>query len=132
MKFSAIAILAAPLLALAAPADLTAEAPKDIEKRVVPGCVIHHDWDGEWTEWGLARYRTKFTAKEIPSSDVCNVPYFNCLSMSNRQCWTEGDVTIVDASFAKGAGWGSYQACLQNGMRQWAKDNGCKCEGAWC
>ncbi|KAJ4354191.1 uncharacterized protein N0V89_005925 [Didymosphaeria variabile] len=133
MQFSTSFLLfALPFLAAAAPADLHAEPIKNIETRNVPGCVVRSEWGGEWTEGGLARYRTKFTAAELPSADVCDVPYFTCLAMSNRQCWTEGDTTFVDGSYVKGAGFDSYKACLQNAKQQWAKDNGCACEGEFC
>ncbi|CAI6342241.1 unnamed protein product [Periconia digitata] len=133
MQFTSILLLAAPLLAFAAPADMTADPVNvAIEARKVDGCVVSSVWGGEWTENGLARYRTKFTAKKIPSSDVCKVPYFSCMAMTNRACWTEGDTTFVDASFVKGAGFGSYTECLRKAKAQWARDNGCACEGEFC
>ncbi|KAF2642293.1 hypothetical protein P280DRAFT_547806 [Massarina eburnea CBS 473.64] len=135
MQFtSALLFLAAAIPAIAGPIDVTAEPSNALrEKRAVAGCVVKSAWGKEWTESGLARYRTEFTSEKIPSSDVCKVPYFSCLAMSNRQCWTRSDgTTVVDGSYAKGAGWSSYQQCLTNGMKQWAKDNGCSCQGGHC
>ncbi|KAF1958041.1 hypothetical protein CC80DRAFT_503567 [Byssothecium circinans] len=156
MQFSAALVLFfAPIMALAGPIDPVAEPSNALrgkpssshqcssirelrltpysEKRAVPGCVVSSKLVSEWTEGGLARYRTEFTAQKIPSSDVCKVPYFQCMAMSKRRCWTRDDgVTIVDGSYAKGLSLSSYKGCLGASKQQWAKDNGCKCEGDYC
>ncbi|CAI6232895.1 unnamed protein product [Periconia digitata] len=135
MKFSALVVLAAPLLALAAPADQHVDQPKDvaIETRDIPGCEVDAWIDDDWSKGALQRYRVKFSTKLVNPEDVCNVPYYTCMAMSNRQCWVADGIAHVDGNFAKGPGGrSSVKACLKNGKKQWAKDNGCKCVGNYC
>ncbi|KAF2878336.1 hypothetical protein BDV95DRAFT_600996 [Massariosphaeria phaeospora] len=112
----------APLLSGASPVGQLSE----INKRVIPGCKVHQEWIGDWSEAGLSRKRTKFTTELVNPKDICR--YFNCLGMSNQQCWWDEGLggQIVDGSFAFGAGHGTYLGCLANAMDQWARDNGCE------
>ncbi|CAI6336027.1 unnamed protein product [Periconia digitata] len=127
MQFSTL-FLAGSSLALASAAAIDTRTASNLE--VKRDCLVNSAQAGVWHEWGLSRYRTKFSGANTDIGAYCG--YWKdvdlCGGASNVQCWQDGTQGwIVDASFVLGAGGDAqYSGCLSNTRNKWVTQSGCR------
>ncbi|PVI04992.1 hypothetical protein DM02DRAFT_725441 [Periconia macrospinosa] len=129
MQFFTTLVAAATVAMASAAAISTPSNPlTEVNKRAE--CLVNSASAGVWHEWGLSRFRTKFSGENTDVGAYCG--YWKdadlCGGASNVQCWRDDKQGwMVDASFVLGLGGDKqYEGCVTNTRNKWITQTGCR------